>query len=517
MAGNPTETPSSEDHENAQAPDPEAAAPESPVPTVEAPPVTAPMGMASIGESVPEPAPEPAPAPAPEPAPQAAPQEEVVPAAPVTQRLSEVPPSPPVAVAAAVVPPRKSSGRIPQASPPVAHGPGAPLGAYEAVARSAKLPDLVALTLEVVGAAATARQADVASPMKVQNHIELAHLTRADADTAYGNALKVLELGPEGAAERALAQALWAHAVAEAPRSRTEDEDRLVADVLWLATHTAYDATPLLDRALGDDAADLWTAIADRVKRIDAGRGGALGRAEAIVGCAALASSSSKTAEGLRATLGPQLTDPVLGQLLGAGTGAAAAGVAAEAGEMKLTAQLVAEPRGPVVTTLLAVTGLLFVLRGASAVARVALAYRTPTEVSLSSAGVRVKTRVEMLGRTLREQEQVIAKDALVRVVREVRYPRVAFYAGLLALVVGSYVGVRALVDGVRAASPSLLAVGLVIVAFGVAIDFVLGSVLPGSRGRCRLAFVPKTGRTVWVGDVDAKRADEVLARVLRA
>ncbi len=386
---------------------------------------------------------------------------------------------------------------------------GGALGAYEAVARSAKLPDLVSLTLEVVGGAAAARRADVASPSKVQNVVELSHFVRADAETPYGNALKVLEHGPEGAAERALAQALWAHAVAEAPRSRTEDEDRLVADLLWLATHTPYDATPLLDRALGDDAADLWKAIADRVRRIDDGRGAALGRAEAVVGCAALAGSTSKAAADLRTVLAGQLRDPVLVHVLGAGA-------REEASELRLAAQLVATPRGPVATTLLAVTGILFVLRAAAIIGRLALAYRTPTEVSLSNAGIRVRTRIEMLGRTLREREQIIPRESLVRVVREVRYPRAAFYAGLLALVVGSWIGVRALVDGVRAASPSLLLVGLVIVALGVAADFVLGSILPGSRGRCRLAFVPKSGHTVWIGDVDARRADEVLARVLR-
>ena len=69
----------------------------------------------------------------------------------------------------------------------------------------------------------------------------------------------------------------------------------------------------------------------------------------------------------------------------------------------------------------------------------------------------------------------------------------------------------------VRAASPSLLLVGLVVVALGVAADFVLGSLLPGTRGRCRIAFVPKSGGALWLGDVDARRADEVLARALGA
>ncbi|NVL83962.1 hypothetical protein, partial [Escherichia coli] len=71
-----------------------------------------------------------------------------------------------------------------------------------------------------------------------------------------------------------------------------------------------------------------------------------------------------------------------------------------------------------------------------------------------------------------------------------VRYPRAAFYAGLLALAIGSYVGVRAFVDGVRAASPSLLLTGLVVIALGIGADFVLGSLVPGSRGRVRIAFV---------------------------
>jgi hypothetical protein len=102
-----------------------------------------------------------------------------------------------------------------------------------------------------------------------------------------------------------------------------------------------------------------------------------------------------------------------------------------------------------------------------------------------------------------------------VRVVREVRFPRAAFYAGLLALALGSYIGVRSFVDGVRAASPSLLLVGLLVVAAGIGADFVLGSLLPGAGGLCRLAFVPRSGRTLCIGQVDAGRADDAIARSL--
>ena len=110
----------------------------------------------------------------------------------------------------------------------------------------------------------------------------------------------------------------------------------------------------------------------------------------------------------------------------------------------------------------------------------------------------------------------MIVRAGLVRVVREVRYPRAAFYAGLLALAVGSYVGVRAFVDGVRAASPSLLLTGLIVISLGIAADFVLGSLLPGARGRVRVVFVPRAGKSRCVTDVDAQRAHDTLDALAR-
>lgn len=407
----------------------------------------------------------------------------------------------PVARAASTHERAASTGKVAAAS-------GGPLAAYEAIARSARLPDLVAITQKVVGEAATARARHSGWDFvaKVAAAADEAKLSRTDADTAFGNALKVLGSGPEGEAERALAAGLWAHAIAEA---RRDDDHRLSGDVLWLATHTAFDATTLLDRALGDEADDVWSAIGDRIRRIDEGKGTALGRGEAIVGCAALSVSESPAARKVATALATRLHDPTLSRLL---SGAAEA----PSREVRLEGESVAPPRGLVMTAFLAVTGILFVMHVLRLIARYALTYRTPTEVSLTDAGVRVKTRTEMLGRTLREREHVIVRAGLVRIVREVRYPRAGFYAGLLALAVGSYIGVRAFVDGVRAASPSLLLTGLVVVVIGIAIDFVLGSLLPGVQGRVRVAFVPRTGKVLCVADIDATRADDALTRALK-
>ena len=384
-----------------------------------------------------------------------------------------------------------------------------PLAAYELLARSARLADLVQLTREVTIGGARARTLDWSFASKVSGLADDARLPREEGDTRFGNALDVLATGGEGPAEHALASALFAHAVAESPRGLPEERDTLAGDVLWLATHTSFDATPLLDRALGDDASDLWTAIAARIRRIERGEAaGALGRAEAVVGCAALSASGSSRARALVADLAAEVKDPVLLRVLATGDGVTPA-------EVRLEGEIVPAPRGPVATTLLAVSGLLLAFHAARLVARVALAYRRPAEVALSEHGVRVKTRTELLGRTVREREHVILRSGLVRVIRDVRFPSVAFYAGLLALVIGSYIGVRAFADGVRAASPSLLVVGILVIGLGIGADFVLGTLLPGSLGRVRVAFVPRSGPVVCVGDVDRERADDALTRAL--
>lgn len=183
-----------------------------------------------------------------------------------------------------------------------------------------------------------------------------------------------------------------------------------------------------------------------------------------------------------------------------------------------VSGEVMPAPRGAAATTLLACTGLLLVLRAARLFGRLALAYRTPAQVSVADDGsVRIRWRVEMLGRPLADRDVLVPGSALMRAVREVRYPRLASHAGLLALAAGSAVGVSALVDGARAGSVSLLAAGLSIVALGLAIDFVLSVVAPGARGTCRVIFVPRDGAKLCVGGIDVARADALMARLRRS
>ncbi len=182
---------------------------------------------------------------------------------------------------------------------------------------------------------------------------------------------------------------------------------------------------------------------------------------------------------------------------------------------VRVVGEMMPAPRGPVVTAIMALTGALLVVRGARLVARLALAYRRPAELELAAdGGVRVHWRTQLLDRTLGDGDIHVPRGALVRASREVLYPRMAMYAGLLALVAGSFVGVSALVDGIRSSSPSLIASGLAIVAAGLGLDFVASIVAPGLSGRCRVIVVPRDGARLCIGAVDVASADALLARL---
>jgi hypothetical protein len=387
--------------------------------------------------------------------------------------------------------------------------PSADLRAFEALSQHPRLADLVAVARATLAEAAEARRPEC-KPERVAEKAAEQKLDRAEAVTPFGNALDVLQRGPEDDAERALARALAAHVVARDPPKDRDDEDRIATDLVWLATHTPFDATTLLDRALGDAAGSLWDSLADRIRRVDAGKLPALGRGEAFVAAAALATSYSKGARRQAEALASEVRDPKIARILGTGRGAERSA--------PVTGEMIAPPRGAVATVVLAMTGLLFVVQGARLLGRLALAYRRPAVLTLvDEGGVRVRWRVELLGRTLRDGDVFVPRAGLTRATREVRYPGLALYAGLLALALGSYVGVEAFVDGVRAASPSLLAAGLGIVVLGITLDFVLSSLGPGSRGRCRLLLVPRDGSKLCVGGVDVVGADAMLSRLAAA
>ena len=359
-----------------------------------------------------------------------------------------------------------------------------PKAAFEAL-RDVPKPDALA---ELARAAVI----DGATGDAVRDKAKDLGLASSDGETPFGDAVAVLARGPEDDAERSLARALGALACASAGEGIVTD-----ALLVKLAAKSAFDPSLLLDGALGDRADALFEALGNHARKPDA-------RQDAIVACAVLLASKRPVAKREVAAIATSKNvDPLV---------AAIAASLAAAPETRIAGELVPAPRNPALTILLGLTGILFVASAVRLLMRLVLAYRCPAEVSTSSVGVRIRARTELLGRTLRDREIVIGAGGLARVVREVRFPRLGLYVGLLALAVGTYIGIGALADGVRAASPSLLLWGVIFVAVGIALDFALSSIRFGAKGKCRLVLAPRKGRVVCIGGVDPQRADAALA-----
>jgi hypothetical protein len=184
--------------------------------------------------------------------------------------------------------------------------------------------------------------------------------------------------------------------------------------------------------------------------------------------------------------------------------------------EPALTGELAWVPYGPLPTALLILSGFAFLRATATLVARLALGLRRPATVRLSARGLEVSHRVELLGRVLGEQHAVIPMGNLASVTREVRFARAGTYAGLAALVLGTYIGVSVLADGARApgGSPSLMLLGLGIVALGLLLDLALTHVLDAARQTVRLVVRPQRGRAFCVAGLTSETVDALLRSV---
>lgn len=182
----------------------------------------------------------------------------------------------------------------------------------------------------------------------------------------------------------------------------------------------------------------------------------------------------------------------------------------------KLTGELTRAPRGLLATVLVTVSGIALVRGAARLVGRVALGYRRPAAVELDSRGLSISHRLELLGRTLGETEVLVPLSNIASVSREARHARLGLYAGLLALAVGTYVGVGMVVDGFRVpgGSPSLLGLGALLVVLGIVLDYGLSTVLAAARDKCRLVVTPRDGRALCVEGLVAAEVDAVLARL---
>jgi hypothetical protein len=366
-------------------------------------------------------------------------------------------------------------------------------------------PEVDALATHVhrvlLGAAAARDLGRLAAPPDEDHPLEA-----EQAETEQGNVLEILERGPTEPREAALLAALLVRGIALEPPTSAEGWRELAVNLAWLAARTPVSAFDALDSVLRDRAGELWRALGIVA---EAPEKAACGRAEALVAAAALASSQSAEARTAAAQVGRLSADPLV---------KAACRGSEPAPETLLSGELRSVPKGPVATAVLGLTGILLLWRGAAVVGRYALGFRRPAEVRLTRRGLELESRAYLLGRVLHERHVMVPLGELARASREVKYARLGLYAGLVALVLGSYFGMGLFIDGLRVpgGSPPLLGLGVLLVVAGLALDYGLSRLADAARGQCRLVVVPRKGKAFCIGGLEPERTDRVLQEIAR-
>jgi hypothetical protein len=385
---------------------------------------------------------------------------------------------------------------------------------FAAIAKHPKLEELTRLTAKVLlGAAAERRSWD---PATVQSVAEQEGLSGEEADTPAGNAVEALAAPDQasGSARRLLGW-LLARALGREPHESPEEQRALATKLAWLSAHSPVDGLGALESCELPAAESVWRELAYAVLAVDRGELGAGHRPMLLAALPAIA--CARDGQAALALLRDGLDDPRYQALLGAPGAHADGGRApgdAEGTAEPVAGELVAAPLRPWLLVLGAATGVLIVWWILRILGRAALRIRRPAELSVSERIVTVRSRLEVMTRTIRTAEIHIPVENLACAIREVRYPRIAMYAGLLCLAVGSYIGVSLWVDGARAASPSLLGFGAIVFGVGVAVDLLGSTLLPGRAGRTRLLLVPRKGRRIALRTADGARASDALRRL---
>jgi len=367
---------------------------------------------------------------------------------------------------------------------------------------------------------ARGRQAAAADIEQVAQRVGL---ERADAETEYGNVLAILERGAEDLAERAIVAAFVAVGVVRILENDTPSARRWGERLCYLAAHAGFDPLSALPESVSPTLLrPLYRAIAEHARQIDLGKVATSDRAELLVAAAALADAVETMPEDdeiahVVSRLGADLGDPVGVRLITARAAEAPATVVQSGpSPAALHGNLTAPPRSPVLTVIFALCGWLLLRSIGTLLGQYILGLKRDARLELTQSGLEIKGKVALLGKQLKDVSALYPTNGLAVVSRDVRYPALPIYAGLGALLVGTYAGVSFLSWGVQAASPRLLGYGVLALLFGVAIDFVITSLLPGVRGRCRLLVVPKKGHPICVGDLDIESADRLLADLSR-
>jgi len=336
---------------------------------------------------------------------------------------------------------------------------------------------------------------------------------RDDAATAGGNLLGILERGPATPFEHALVAAFAVAGFGDrmhlaSPEERAGIAARFVRHADFLETATPYAVYPFVVGLLrSDTVAEVRVALEEALLTADRA-GDESPRARSVAAARLTALGAAGGGESLL-RIASRATDPAvraLANLLGGGaTGHEAEAVATLAGRAGRA------PNDSLRTLVRVVTGLALLGWVARTVGFL-VGLRRVVEVRIVAGALRVRRRTTLLGKTLRETDETWTFNAVAGAARSRRWAALPLLAGLGALAAGVLVGVLVLVDGVRAADPSLLLVGAAVVLSGVLLDLVLDVLAPARASRVAVDVRLLSGRSVRLCAVPLADADRFLS-----
>lgn len=139
--------------------------------------------------------------------------------------------------------------------------------------------------------------------------------------------------------------------------------------------------------------------------------------------------------------------------------------------------------------------------------------YRVESTLTVDERGLTYRAQTHLLGRTVRNVEEVFLNKELVSISVEKRFPHLLLLLGALGLLAGCFYGMTAVIDGIQASYLAISLVGIAIIAAGILLDLMLGSIA-GYLGEKHsvLVSVASGSRGLWgrrfrVHGVDESRA----------
>jgi len=356
----------------------------------------------------------------------------------------------------------------------------------------------------------------------VETRAEEHGMSRDDADTGRGNLLEILERGPESAAEYALVGAFAVRGLGA--RLKAGDEPGVLTSFVrhadWLEVATPYAVYAFVNRVLDDDeAARVYAAVADACVGARPGVADHGARGAGAVRVAALGAADSEAAADALTRVAEHAADPALRAAASFALGRSQADGAERATSdapgrpVQILGRLGRPRRGALREALRIASGWALLSWFVRLLASLVGTERA-VEGALVPGGIELRSRVTLLGRVIREREEVVPLTGLARLSRDVRYPTLHLLVGLSTLSVGVLVGGALAADAARSGATWVLLLGALVILVGAGLDLALDVFVPARRRKVAIDLAPAAGRAYRIEGVTPEAAERFIDAV---